>query len=283
MDIYADKVLKPRVTQINKSLKEEDHMMAMQNNQLNKHYWDFDQTKKKNLEDHYKDIGAQVRQSTLKKSIDKSLFENDKIDMQQKVANTLDYESMVKQEKAKKQQMYKDILNYQCQLNKKLKTQGGMTKTEKQMNKQQLHAYRNFENASFSMIPGLNDASKISYYRTPAQLVQNYSSPDFEYSQRGFSELRNIYSRNSVNDNLGKIIKAQQNRNYSQEKLNPKPLMNDYTDGSMLNGRPNLTKDGMKNLKSRNMSKDILQNTAGEVMRKSNNNTPNGSPNRGYF
>lgn len=122
--------------------------------------------------------------------------------------NSLEYEDVSRKEKLNKQQMYKDILNYQCQLNKKLKTQGGMTGVEKEMNKRELNAYKHFENNSFGMIPGLNGVSQFMKYkkggtRMMHNLSANLIGGGSQYEEPNFRRHKN--SRNAAPTELPNI------------------------------------------------------------------------------
>ena len=135
MDQYANKVLKPKLEEnLKVDNDKEKIILDLQNKQI-KSLTSQNSTKRRLITSHYKDVNNQIKQSEFRKSIDKNLYDYDKEDMNQKVTTSLDFDQMARQEKERKKQMYKDILNYQWQLNKKLRSQGGMTKTELEMNK----------------------------------------------------------------------------------------------------------------------------------------------------
>mmetsp|Transcript_20213 Transcript_20213/g.17897 ORF Transcript_20213/g.17897 Transcript_20213/m.17897 type:complete len:164 (+) Transcript_20213:617-1108(+) len=88
---------------------------------------------------------------------------------------------------------YKDILDYQCQLNKRLKDNGGMTQEEKRFNKKQLSAYKKYNHSSFSMIPGLHNNSEFENYKSQGpKIMENYS----------FDNLKVKESRNPTENKL---------------------------------------------------------------------------------
>lgn len=199
--------------------------------------------------------------------------------MQQRVNNNVDYEMLQRQEKARKQQMYKDILNYQCQLNKKLKPQGGMTEMEKQLNKKQLSGYKHMSPADFSMVPGLNSSTQLSYYRSPgSKMNPNMSTPNIISLESGIDPIMQLPSRNSVNSSLSVLVKDKHVRGLSQEKPYNRPFINEYRDNIPITNQRNGTKDAIRNFKARSRAGEILQSTAGEVMRSSINHSPTGSP-----
>jgi hypothetical protein len=55
--------------------------------------------------------------------------------------------------------MYKNILDNQVSFNKQLqKGYGNMTSVEKRINKDDLLAYKNYDNKQYAMIPGYNSS-----------------------------------------------------------------------------------------------------------------------------
>lgn len=55
-------------------------------------------------------------------------------------------DSASKEDKMKKQQIYKEILDQQRQFNQELQGYGNMTNVEKAMNREDLIAYKHFDN-----------------------------------------------------------------------------------------------------------------------------------------
>lgn len=51
--------------------------------------------------------------------------------------------------------MYKDILDQQVKMGQMHLQYGTMTKTEKHLNKEQLNAYKTFDNKEYSLVPGI--------------------------------------------------------------------------------------------------------------------------------
>lgn len=59
--------------------------------------------------------------------------------------------------KKKQQQLsYKEMLDQQNQLRNKMRMHGNMTGVEKQLNKDDLTAWKNYDNKQYSMIPGVS-------------------------------------------------------------------------------------------------------------------------------
>lgn len=70
------------------------------------------------------------------------------------------FDQMLKDDKKKRQEMYRQMLQSQVQYNNGLKNFGNMTKVEKMMNRDDLKAYKKFDNNQYSMIPGINTVKK---------------------------------------------------------------------------------------------------------------------------
>lgn len=66
MDQYTATVLKPKVNNLSKSLTEEDNRISKINFLANKSVDKFQSAKKREIENHYREIGAQVSQSGIK-------------------------------------------------------------------------------------------------------------------------------------------------------------------------------------------------------------------------
>jgi hypothetical protein len=53
------------------------------------------------------------------------------------------------------QQRYKDMLDQQLEVKDGFKMYGNMSSVEKALNKNDLRAYKNFDNRQFSLVPGI--------------------------------------------------------------------------------------------------------------------------------
>lgn len=62
-------------------------------------------------------------------------------------------------EKKQRQQKYKEMLDYQKKTKDSMNMYGNMTGIEKQMNKNELTAFKNYDNKTYAMIPGLNSTA----------------------------------------------------------------------------------------------------------------------------
>jgi hypothetical protein len=64
-----------------------------------------------------------------------------------------------KSEKKVRQQKYKEMLDNQHKIRNGMKMYGNMTGMEKQMNKNDLSAFKNYDSNTYALIPGLNSVS----------------------------------------------------------------------------------------------------------------------------
>jgi hypothetical protein len=67
------------------------------------------------------------------------------------------FDQMIKNDKKQRQDMYRQMLNSQVQYNKGMKSFGNMTAVEKMMNRDDLKAYKVYDNNQYSMIPGVKN------------------------------------------------------------------------------------------------------------------------------
>ena len=164
MDQYTSNVLKPKISDVSPPVNKNLEDVYNLNQNLDRNLADSGRANYKQTQS-FDNILPQNGYKDLRHSYDNTIS-NDAIgNLNTNASSSLDYENITKKDKLSKQQMYKDILNYQCKLNKQLRSQGGMTKTEKRMNKRELHAYKNYENSSFGMIPGLDSFSKFARFK----------------------------------------------------------------------------------------------------------------------
>lgn len=71
------------------------------------------------------------------------------------------FDQMIKEDKKNRQDMYRQMLNSQIQYNQGLKAFGNMTHVEKKMNKEDLKAYKKFDNNQYALIPGISNERKF--------------------------------------------------------------------------------------------------------------------------
>ena len=118
MDQFTNKVLKPKAEESLKAESNSNEMILNFKNKQDKIFTQQNTEKRRAVNSYYKEVNDQINQSKFRKSIDRSLYDYDKEDMIQKVTTSLDFDQMARQERFRKQKQYKDMLNYQCQLNK---------------------------------------------------------------------------------------------------------------------------------------------------------------------
>lgn len=70
-----------------------------------------------------------------------------------------DLNNMTKAEKKARQQKYKEMLDNQAKTREHMRMYGNMTGIEKQMNKNDLTAFKNYDTKTYALIPGLNSLS----------------------------------------------------------------------------------------------------------------------------
>jgi hypothetical protein len=78
-------------------------------------------------------------------------------EMQLKAHEYQNFESMKQTIQKQKKLSYKEMLDNQINVRNQLRLYGNMTSVEKQMNKQDLEAYKNYRAQYNSLIPGINN------------------------------------------------------------------------------------------------------------------------------
>lgn len=84
-------------------------------------------------------------------------YESSKV--KEKVQEIMSVDEQMREEKKKRQLMYRDMLGSQIQFNQNIKLQGTMTAVEKQLNKVDLKAYKQGNKSVHSFIPGINHSN----------------------------------------------------------------------------------------------------------------------------
>ena len=93
----------------------------------------------------------------------------------------------------KEKQNYKQLLDEQIQVKNHFKMYGNMTSVEKGMNKQDLRAYKNYDNNQYSLIPGMNSHKK-AYNPYGKGAVKNPSATDVTAAPASSAQGGNIIS-----------------------------------------------------------------------------------------
>ena len=78
-----------------------------------------------------------------------------------KVHDHKNFEQLKQSVNKHKQLTYKEMLDNQISVRNSLKVYGNMTNVEKQLNKDDLEAYKNYKHTYNSLIPGLNNNKTI--------------------------------------------------------------------------------------------------------------------------
>lgn len=109
------------------------------------------------------------------------------------------FDQMLKDDKKKRQEMYRQMLNSQVQYNNSLKSYGNMTHMEKQMNKEDLKAFKRYDKTQYGLIPGINDKnSKNIISGIPKNSYQEGMSHS-RSAGKGFSTMNRSYSGHNAN------------------------------------------------------------------------------------
>lgn len=68
---------------------------------------------------------------------------------------------------------------------KVLSTYGNMTNVEKQMNKEDLQAWKVYDNIQYALIPGINHTKPINTNGSTTPILRGRSSDSYEYKKSG--------------------------------------------------------------------------------------------------
>lgn len=126
-----------------------------------------------------------------------------------------------KTEKKVRQQKYKEMLDNQAKTRQNMKMYGNMTGIEKQFNKNDLSAFKNYDNKTYALIPGLNSVSyspskKVAEDKATKQVGRSFEEMDHRMNQFGLTRdvtlVKNpaLYAnahRSSVDDITGHVAK----------------------------------------------------------------------------
>jgi len=90
---------------------------------------------------------------------------NDKDFLAQQIANQTNMAKQMEEaelmRKRMQKQTYKEMLDQQLAARQLIKMHGNMTEVEKRMNKDDLIAWKNFDNNQYSLIPGVSNTKKV--------------------------------------------------------------------------------------------------------------------------
>lgn len=110
---------------------------------------------------NYDALKKQIEDKEKMKLLEKQLGNIDRTQAGVMASQNQMMEQVLQDDKKKRQQMYRDLLDTQMQYNRELQGYGNMTDVEKKLNRQDLLAYKNYDNNQYSMIPGVSPQKKI--------------------------------------------------------------------------------------------------------------------------
>ena len=78
--------------------------------------------------------------------------------------------------RAKARAMYKQDLDAQINVKKQMRGYGNMTGVEKEMNKDELHAYKKYDNSQYTLVPGISNQKNFAEPRPIKQMSPQQNS-----------------------------------------------------------------------------------------------------------
>ena len=160
MKDYNNHVMKPHLQkEANKSMIESkninEYNKRLENDEMNQ----FNRRKMQIMEtslEQKNQMFEKAKNSNLQAQIGQ--LENDRTN--ERIFEISSFDNMLKEDKKKRQEMYRQMLNSQIQYNNGLKAFGNMTRVEKEMNKDDLKAYKRHDNTQYGLIPGINNEKR---------------------------------------------------------------------------------------------------------------------------
>jgi hypothetical protein len=98
---------------------------------------------------------------------------------------------------------YKDMLDQQLEVKDGFKMEGNMSSVEKALNKNDLRAYKNFDNRQFSLVPGLQHSKHVNANSSNVASRSLDSNDNFKYkadSNQKFIDKQNQLQRIGYNE-----------------------------------------------------------------------------------
>lgn len=115
-------------------------------------------------QNHNEEIRRQMQDQDYQKKM-QNMNQRD-IDAQQRniqQQSNAQIEAEIKQLKELEKQKYKEDLDRQMNMKQGMKGFGNMSHAEKQINRQDLVAYKNYETTNHAMIPGINNKAQLDH------------------------------------------------------------------------------------------------------------------------
>lgn len=137
------------------------------------------------------------------------------------------FDQMLKEDKKKRQEMYRQMLQSQIQYNNGLRAFGNMTKVEKQLNKDDLKAYKIYDNKQYALIPGINNEKRFLKRDEPKKVRgDTYADDQKRLEGYGYGRfLKKVPTAGPI-DNYGAAM------NHSRQEANEFANMNRSYSGS---------------------------------------------------
>lgn len=144
-----------------------------------------DVTRKMQLIDTHNTIKSQMQEKNKIKRLGDELGQIEVQKTSDRIYEINSFDQMLKEDQKKRQEMYKQMLNSQIQYKNGIKAFGNMTQVEKKMNKDDLYAYKVYNNNQHALIPGINNEKrflkrdnpkpkKSANYEDQQRLLENY-------------------------------------------------------------------------------------------------------------
>lgn len=180
IDKYMDNVLnQDRKRQMSEESRQKTHIdrynKRLEQDHIKRLNWQHSQQLDMN-----KSLTKQIHESLNSKMLNSQLFDMESKLVKEKQFQIDSIENQMRNDKRKRQQVYKDLLASQIDFNNKIKMHGNMTKVEKSFNKQDLKAYKSYDKNVYSMIPGINNNHE------PKPIIS--AKPDSKKTEKGERE-----------------------------------------------------------------------------------------------
>lgn len=113
-------------------------------------------------------IHMQVKEKQHQGHLNNQIFGLESQKMRERVSEIKEVDNYLKDEKRKRQLLYREMLANQIHFKDQIKMHGNMTAVEKQLNKLDLKAYQNNDKNVYSFVPGINHdnlGTKTNFYQ----------------------------------------------------------------------------------------------------------------------
>lgn len=205
MKDYNDYVMKPQIEKESKLSRIErnnikEYNKKLENDEIRQH-----EQRKMQLMQTSNEIKNQMHDKSKMKQLSSQLGQIESDKTNERAFEITTFDQMLKDDKKKRQEMYRQMLNSQVQYNKGLKSFGIMTKAEKDMNKDDLEAYKRFDKNQYGMIPGISNEKKYPKPEFQNQkIIKPYNEPQRGSEAHGYGRyLKKVPSSNPIDTYSG--------------------------------------------------------------------------------